>query len=122
MTNVHIKLKNLRDENNYKQKQVAEYLGISQQAYSYYELDRRELPSKHAIALAKLYHVSTDYLLGVEPSRAGSYDLHASFIQNVTLEDVIINLKKLKRDNKEEMMRFLSYLIHAQANELKKRE
>lgn len=120
MTNIHIKLKNLRDENNYKQKQVAEHLGISQQAYSYYELDRRELPSRHAIALAKLYHVSTDYLLGVEPARAGAYDLNASFTKDVTLEDVIVNLKKLNRDNKEEMMRFISYLIHSQANGPKK--
>ena len=75
MTNVHVKIKNLREESHLKQRQVADYLGISQQAYSYYELDKRELPSRHVVNLAKLYNVSTDYILGMEPERAGSYDL-----------------------------------------------
>ena len=43
MTDIHIKIKNLREDNNLKQHQVAGYLGISQQAYSYYELDKREI-------------------------------------------------------------------------------
>lgn len=120
MTSIHVKIKNLRDENNYKQRQVADYLGISQQAYSYYELDRRELPSRHAVGLAKLYHVSTDYLFGIEPERAGAYDLNASFVQDTTLKDVLISLKKLNNDNKAEMMRFLSYLTHSQSSEKKK--
>ena len=47
MTNVHVKIKNLREESRLKQRQVADYLGISQQAYSYYELDKRELPARH---------------------------------------------------------------------------
>lgn len=40
MTNIHIKIKNLREEKNLKQREVADYLGISQQAYSYYERKR----------------------------------------------------------------------------------
>ena len=58
MTNVHVKIKNLREESRLKQRQVADYLGISQQAYSYYELDKRELPARHVVNLAKLYNVA----------------------------------------------------------------
>lgn len=118
LTNIHLKIKDLRNQNNYKQKQVAEYLGISQQAYSCYELAKRELPSKHAVKLAKLYHVSTDYLFGAEPEQIGSYDLNADFIQDTPLRDVIISLKKLNDGNRAEMMRYLSYLTHdAQATD-----
>ena len=53
MTNVHVKIKNLREESHLKQRQVADYLGISQQAYSYYELDKRELPSRHVVNLGE---------------------------------------------------------------------
>ena len=67
MTDVHARIKDLREDNQLKQRQVADYLGISQQAYSYYELDKRELPARHVVNLAKLYQVSTDYILGVEP-------------------------------------------------------
>ncbi len=114
LTNIHVKIKNLRSENKYKQKEIAEYLGISQQAYSYYELNKHELPSRHAIGLAKLYHVSTDYLFGIESDTAGSYDLSAAFCQDVTLKDVIIDLQKLNPEDRTEILRFLSYLIGSQ--------
>ena len=122
MTNIHVKIKNLRNEENYKQKQVAEYLGISQQAYSYYELDKHELPARHAVGLAKLYNVSTDYIFGVEPEPTASYDLNAAFTEDTTLKDIILNLKKLNNENKTEIVRFLSYLIRSQAGNGKKEQ
>ncbi|HBA68402.1 MAG TPA: XRE family transcriptional regulator [Lachnospiraceae bacterium] len=115
MTNVHVKIKNLREESHLKQRQVADYLGISQQAYSYYELDKRELPSRHVVNLAKLYHVSTDYILGMEPERAGSYDLNATFVQGIPLKDVLISLRKLSPSGKADMMKYLSYLNSIQS-------
>ncbi len=114
MTSIHVKIKNLREEKQFKQRQVAEYLGISQQAYSYYELDKREIPSRHVVNLAKLYHVSADYLLGIEPERAGSFDLNATFVQGVTLKDVMISLKRLNKSNKKEILKFSSYLSSTQ--------
>ena len=116
MTKVHVKIKNIREESHLKQRQVADYLGISQQAYSYYELDKRELPSRHVVNLAKLYNVSTDYILGMEPERAGSYDLNATFVQGVQLKDVLISLRKLNKSGKADLMKYLSYLGSSQAN------
>lgn len=114
MTDVHVRIKDLREDKHLKQRQVADYLGISQQAYSYYELDKRELPSRHVVNLAKLYHVSADYILGLEPGYAGSYDLNAKFIQGITLKDVLINLEKLNKSNRQEAIKYLSYLNNTQ--------
>ena len=47
-----------------KQKEVANYLHCSQQVYSNYELGQRDIPTAVLIALANLYGVSIDYLLG----------------------------------------------------------
>lgn len=115
MANIHVRIKDLREDNHYKQRQVADYLGISQQAYSYYELDKRELPSRHVVNLAKLYNVSSDYILGIEPGQVGSYDLSSKFIKDITLKDVIINLEKLNSSNRQEMVKYLSYLSNTQA-------
>lgn len=114
MTNIHIKIKDLREEQHLKQREVADYLGISQQAYSYYELDKRELPSRHVAKLAMLYNVSADYLLGLKPELTEGYDLNATFIQGVKIKDVLISLRKLSPNNKKEALKFLSYLNSTQ--------
>ena len=57
-------LKDLREDNDLKQKDVAERLEISQQYYSEYEKGNRELPIRHLISLCKFYKVSADYILG----------------------------------------------------------
>nr|WP_155202750.1 helix-turn-helix transcriptional regulator [Ruthenibacterium lactatiformans] len=49
------------------QKEIAQYLGTTQQVYSRYENGENELPVRHLIALCRYYHVSADYLLGLEP-------------------------------------------------------
>ena len=60
------KLKLLRNEKNLSQKQVAEQLGITVSAYSNYEQGIREPSYDILIKIAKLYNVTTDYLLGLE--------------------------------------------------------
>lgn len=114
MADIHITIKNLRENSRLRQRQVADYLGISQQAYSYYELDKRELPARHVVNLSKLYKVSTDYILGVEPAYSGSYDLNAKFVQDITLKDIIFTLEKLNKHNRQEAIKYLSYLGNTQ--------
>lgn len=59
------RLKELREENGMTQKQIAAKLGISSVAYLRYEKSQRE-PSLSMLAeIAKIFNVSTDYLLGV---------------------------------------------------------
>ena len=58
-------IRDLREDHDLTQKQVAEYLHCSQQVYSNYELGQRDIPTQILIALAKLYNTSTDYILGL---------------------------------------------------------
>lgn len=57
-------IRSLRIDNGYTQKQVAEYLGISQNTYSQYEIGTLNYPVDAVVRLADFYGVSTDYLLG----------------------------------------------------------
>jgi len=59
------RLRDLREDQELKQKEVAIILGIDQRVYSNYETGKREIPTHHAIRLAVLYHTSTDYILGL---------------------------------------------------------
>ena len=61
-------IRELREDNDYTQQQIAEKLGTSQTMYARYERGASELPIRHLIALSKLYGVSTDYILGLSKS------------------------------------------------------
>ena len=58
------RLRDLREDHDMKQSEVAEYLGIQQTVYSRYERGFQSIPVEHLIKLADLYKVSTDYILG----------------------------------------------------------
>ena len=58
-------LRGIREDRDIKQKDIAKYLNISQNTYSQYETEQRQLPLSCLIALAKLYKTSTDYILGL---------------------------------------------------------
>lgn len=59
------RIRDLREDRDFKQRQVAEYLSCSQQVYSNYELGQRDIPTDILIRLAELYDVSVDYILGL---------------------------------------------------------
>jgi len=60
-----MRIRDLREDSDLTQQQVAEYLHIRQNTYSQYETGHRQLPIECLIALASLYKTSVDYLLGV---------------------------------------------------------
>ena len=57
-------IRNLRIDNGYTQKQIAQQLGISQNTYSQYEVGVLNYPVDALMILADFYGVSVDYLLG----------------------------------------------------------
>ena len=59
------RIRDLREDRDLKQKQLAEYLNCSQQVYSNYELGQRDIPTDVLIRLSAYYGVSVDYLLGL---------------------------------------------------------
>lgn len=63
------RIKDLREDNDKYQKEIAELLGISQQYYSEYENGKRTIPIQHLITLAKYYNTSIDYIVGLTDTK-----------------------------------------------------
>ena len=73
MSYYYKRLKELRNDNDYTQQQVAEYLGIRQEYYSKYELGKIEIPAHMIKELAKLYKVTSDYILELSDEERNTY-------------------------------------------------
>ena len=58
------RIRDLREDKDLVQKEVASYLGIDQRVYSNYEMGERDIPTEVLIKLSEFYNVSIDYLLG----------------------------------------------------------
>lgn len=59
------RIRELREDHDLKQRQLAQILCCSQQTYSDYENGRLDIPTSILTALAKYYNTTTDYLLGL---------------------------------------------------------
>lgn len=59
------RIKDLREDNDKKQSEIASLLNTTVQQYSRYERGERELPMHHFITLARFYKVSLDYIAGL---------------------------------------------------------
>ena len=60
------RVRDLREDNDLTQKDLARALNCSQQSYSYYELGKRDIPTDVLIKLSRFYRVSVDYILGLK--------------------------------------------------------
>ena len=73
MDNHYPRIKDVREDADYSQQFVSEYLNMKQPQYSRYERGMRDIPTDILIKLARLYNTSTDYILGLtnnpEPAR-----------------------------------------------------
>lgn len=79
------RLKDLREDNDKKQSEIAKILKITQQQYSLYEKGKRTIPVEYLIELAKTYEVSTDYILGLtnDPTPKWTIKNYINNIENV---------------------------------------
>lgn len=62
---MYFRIRDLREDHDMKQRDLAAYLKCSQQVYSNYELGQRDIPTDVLIRLSELYQVSVDYILGL---------------------------------------------------------
>lgn len=62
-------IRDLREDNDLTQQQLADILGTSQTMYARYERGANELPVRHLIKLCKFYGVSADYILGLDDKK-----------------------------------------------------
>lgn len=58
------RIRDLREDKDLLQKELAAYLNCSQVCYSHYEIGKRDIPTEVLCKLAEFYNTSTDYLLG----------------------------------------------------------
>lgn len=58
-----MRLREIREDRQLSQRQLAEILNVKQNTYSQYETEKRQIPVAMLITLAKYYNVSVDYLL-----------------------------------------------------------
>ena len=65
MQTYQIRLRQLREDHDKTQKEIAAYLGINQTVYSRYETGRNDMKPHQIIALCEYYRVSADYVLGL---------------------------------------------------------
>lgn len=65
------RIRDLREDKDIPQKEVAAFLGITVQQYSLYERGDREIPLHHFISLSKFYNVSLDYMAGLTNKKSG---------------------------------------------------
>ena len=103
-------LRDLREDHDMKQETIAKYLGISQQAYSNYENGHREIPVTAVKELARLYKVSTDYLLHSDTSYIGSLDVKAVYVDGVTMQDIILDMQTLKDTERKDLVKYIQFL------------
>ncbi|MBR3551889.1 MAG: helix-turn-helix transcriptional regulator [Clostridia bacterium] len=59
-------LRDLREDHDLTQQQVADVLGTSQTMYARYERGANELPIHHLVTLSRFYHCPTDVMLGLD--------------------------------------------------------
>ena len=69
MKHYNDRIRELREDHDLTQKEIAGVLGIDQRVYSNYEIGYRALPIQHLITLCKYYHVSADWILGLNPDQ-----------------------------------------------------
>ena len=63
------RIRNLREDADKTQSEIADFLGTSQTMYARYERGANELPIRHLISLCKYYDVSADYILGLSSKK-----------------------------------------------------
>ena len=62
------RIRDLREDHDKTQQEIADVLGTSQTMYARYERGANEMPIRHLITLCKYYEVSADYILGLKES------------------------------------------------------
>ncbi len=69
MKTYYERMRDLREDNDLTQQDVATVLKTTQQVYSRYENGENELPLHHLVTLCRFYKVSADYILGLKTSK-----------------------------------------------------
>lgn len=92
--NYGTRLKSLRTYDLITQKEIANYLKISEKTYGLYETQEKIIPLKHLNALCNYFNVSIDYMLGLSPTKQ-----YEKSKENINLKTLSNRLKKFRKEN-----------------------
>lgn len=90
-----VKLKKLRTNAGLTQKQLAAQIGVTKSVISFYELQERTPSPAVLIKLAAVFHVSTDYLLGIEKEKS----LDVSGLTDDDIKVISLIVETLRKKN-----------------------
>ncbi len=102
------RIRDLREDSDKKQAEIAEYLGTTKQYYSLYEKGANEISFERAIALAKFYNVSLDYIAGLTNDKRGL--THSSLSREQ--RELLSAAGKLSAADKKEVIHLLRAMIN----------
>lgn len=102
------RIRELREDNDKTQKEVAEYLGTPYQYYAVYEKGGTEIPFERAIMLAKYYNVSLDYIAGLTNNKRGLTASELSSKQRQLLSEI----DELSPEAKKDLISLFGTLIN----------
>ena len=105
-------LRNLREDKDLKQTDIANLLCITQQTYSNYENAKSEIPLNHLIKLAEFYNVSTDYILGRVSYKYNLTSLNEKIANTITFGELLNKVSRLNKSNLCSLLDFLNYLLN----------
>lgn len=103
------RIRDLREDSDKTQREIADYLGTAYQYYAVYEKGTSEIPFERAIALAKYYNVSLDYIAGLTNDKRGLARSDLSREQR----ELLRTAKELRTANKEKTIALLKAMINA---------
>lgn len=103
------RIRDLREDSDKTQREIADYLGTAYQYYAVYEKGTSEIPFERAIALAKYYNVSLDYIAGLTNDKRGFSRSDLSKEQRELLRAV----KELNSTDKAKTIALLKAMINA---------
>ncbi len=104
------RIRELREDNDKTQREVAEYLGTPYQYYAVYEKGTSEISFERAIMLAKYYNVSLDYIAGLTNNKRGFSSSDLSNEQQGLL-DCIASLSEEKKQALSLLLTKLNELV-----------
>lgn len=110
MKELREKLRDLRIDHDLTQEQIADYLGVEQQTYSYYETGRSAIPIPVVTALADLYKVSMDYLLDVPTGYLGNTDLSSTYLNDITMHQMVYDMQDVAPGKRPQLVEFIKFL------------